>query len=362
MYARVEPSGCTERYGLVQVRLSMCLEEGDQRWGDRRFYQVDQASAEFLFGYQGLVDVEGNPLDQEQYAAWEKSLPRVWLAERSFHNHFIYLDPYTMRDEDIEAAIAHHLPNFYKAWVDEWDKVPGGMRHGWDVACRKPRPKRFDKLEPENYLQRRLEALSKVDILRASSIVLQVTGVGETFPATEIDVGSAAINRASSVNLYYDPFTNYFTFIDYNNAANDTGSIDTAEFYVASPTEAGNSCKVGTFADNGSNSFTCNDAESIGEIATSGADSATGLDIDINAGEFIGMDCRTAKEVYIDRATSGGSGVYYANGQYCDATDEQTYTLQSGDIMSLYGTGETAGGGVTPKIAVGAKMVGIGAI
>ena len=32
MYVRVEPSGCTERHGLAQIRLAMYLEPGDNEY------------------------------------------------------------------------------------------------------------------------------------------------------------------------------------------------------------------------------------------------------------------------------------------------------------------------------------------
>lgn len=52
--ARIEPSGCCERYGVLQTRLDMSLEEGDARWDDLRFYVTDWNSPEALAGYIGL--------------------------------------------------------------------------------------------------------------------------------------------------------------------------------------------------------------------------------------------------------------------------------------------------------------------
>jgi len=39
VYAKVNPSGCAERYGLVQVRLDLFLEAGEVRYDDPRFYE-----------------------------------------------------------------------------------------------------------------------------------------------------------------------------------------------------------------------------------------------------------------------------------------------------------------------------------
>lgn len=358
MYGKVNPTGTTERYGLVQVRLDLCLEAGDVRYDDPRFFQIDTTSTAYLRGYKGKVDAEGTPLNPEQYAAWEASLPRVWLTERRFHSHFIYLDPYALRDEQIEAAIGLHLPNFYKAWTEEWDKVQGGMRHGWDVACRRPRPTRFNLTQPELYETRKAECLLKLPILAASTFATRIVAEGQIFPATVIDVGSAAVDRFSTLGAKTTQ-----TIIDYNNAANATGSIDTIETYWGA-VGAGNSIKAGTFADGGSYAMTCRDAEVIGAVAA-GLNSDTGLDITINSGDYIGVDERNGIDgCNLDRAISGFSGVLYAAGQYCDPTDNATFSILSGDCLSLYGTGETGGWANIAKVgsvAVGglAKINGV---
>ena len=336
MYARVEPSGCTERYGLVQVRLSMCLEEGDFRYDDpSRFHVIDWNSHEARLGYQGLVDVEGRPLDLEQYAAWEKSLPRVWLKERGFHNHFIYFDPYTMRDEDITDAIAHHLPNFYKAWTEEWDAVPGGMRHGFDVKCR-GRQKRWNKLDPAGYLQRRLDCLLKVDVLKASAITLRpALRDGETFPSTDIDIGPGATDRSSH-------FGDGYTLIDLSNAANDTGSLDTFEFWFYYSAQV---VKAGTFFGSGT-SQTPRDYESIGSVLHGSKQSFTGLNCDVTSGDLLGVYSNGDLEF----DSSGYVGVYYKLEDQLGA-GAQTYTLSAGPAISIYGTGATAGWSNIAKVA-----------
>lgn len=339
MYGKVNPSGTTERYGLIQTRLDFFLESGDVRYNDPRFYQIDQSSRACLRGYKGKVDEFGSPLDPEAYAAWEASLPRVWLAERCFHHHFIYLDPCTLRDEQITSAMGLHAPNFYKAWTEEWDKVQGGMRHGWDVACRKPRPARYNLKEPELYDARKAECLAKVDILKVSPFATQVTETGETFPSTDIDVGSEATDRASGYAL--SGGGGYGTIVSKNNPANETGTLDTVDAYFSNA-QATNEVKVGTFSFSGTTG-TCRDAQSLGNVSA-GAQQFTGLDIDITSGDYIGADGRvSSKTVTLDVGTSGGAGVLTAlTQQYCDPADSGTFTLYDADaILSLYGTGET---------------------
>lgn len=323
-YGKVNPTGCAERYGLIQVRLDFCLESGDVRYDAPRFYVIDWDNA---VPYTGKLDKEGQPVNQKDYDKWEVALPRVWQSERCFHSHFIYLDPYTLRDEQITDAIGLHLPNFYKAWIDEWDKVAGGMRHGWDVATRRPRPTRFNKTQPELYVARRAECLAKVDILKMSPFATQVSETGETFPATEIDVGSKASDRAAFI-------TATATMIDSNNPSNGSGSLDTIEIWIygISATDA----DVGTFYGSGT-TYTSRDYAEIGAIVHGAKRTFTGLDIEIQTGDFIGeYGC------YIETSTSGYDGCAYKAGNNMGAGKVGGYTWRDGDAISLYGTGETA--------------------
>ncbi len=154
-----------------------------------------------------------------------------------------------------------------------------------------------------------------------------------------IDVGSTASDRDTYAGLYIVPY--YYTQIDYNNAANLTGIINTVKawFKFALP---GNSCKVGTFAQSDTTTFTCNDAESIGEVASGSEQTFSGLSIDINSGEYIGADGRNVVLLQLEAATSGGGGIYGVTGQqYCDPADSGTLTLDANCILSLNGTGTT---------------------
>jgi hypothetical protein len=337
-YAVVNPSGTCERHGLIQVRLDFCLEPGDARYDDPRFYVIDEASKAFKRGYEGKDEL-GLPVDAEAYKAWRDSLPRVWLAERTFHHHMVYLDPYTLRDEQIEQAIALHLPNFYKAWVDEWDKVAGGMRHGWDTATRK-RPTRFDVKEPERYAERKALCLTRLPILAALSFATRVVGLGETFPSTDIDVGSAATDRASNT-------MNDYTWILVNNPANDTGALDTIEVW-ANSNLAG--FVAGTFDGSGT-SYTPRDSESIGNVTSGSKQSFTGLDISIETGDLLGYFTTTG---YAEADYFGGAGCYYKSGNQF-AAGTQTYASIANYEISLYGTGDTEQASHT-SISIGALL------
>ena len=330
-YGVVNRSGCTERYGLVQVRLDLCLEAGEVRWNDLRFYQVDQTSKAYLRGYRGKLDELGLPVDLEAFAAWESSLPRIWLPERCFHSHFIYLDPYTLRDEQITSAIGLHLPNFYAAWCAEWDKVAGGMRHGWDVATR-VRPQRFNKTQPELYVARKAECLSKLPIL--SSFAAHVVGEGETFPSTDIDIGDEAINRSH----YTDILTT--TKVSAGNPANATGNIDTIEIWLNDYYSDGKAVWSGTFSASG-NTLTCRDSQNMGAIVRGSKKTITDLDISVNSGDYIGVKERSSATTVGLEVSIEGAGYWSYTGECIDASDSQTFGWTASRAFSLYGTGET---------------------
>ena len=113
MYVRVEPSGCCERKGMVQVRFSMYLEPTDYGY-DKHCVQLPVIPEE---GYQGKVDEMGEPVDIEDYNKWLDGLPKEW-QNNPFHNHFIYVEPDTTDKEilDIGEAFLHEC---YIKWAQD---------------------------------------------------------------------------------------------------------------------------------------------------------------------------------------------------------------------------------------------------
>ena len=333
-YGQVNKSGCTIRKGNCQIRIDFYLEPESPRYSDKYLYLVDETSPEYLAGYSGKVDKDGNPINQVQYDKWLESLPRAWV-NTPFHTHFIYL-PADFTNKDIEDAIALHLPNFYKAFVvDRWDEVQGGMRHGWDTATR-IRPTDYSKTEnPAQYDARVAECEAAVDSLTEFSYKpIGESGQGETFPATEIDIGDAAANRVSSVNIKIN------TAVNKGNPADGTGAISSYEIWIQSKTGT-TDVWVGTFSASG-DTLTCNDSESIGDIASGSKQTGSGLDIDVNSGEYFGAYSKSGTICSIERALSGEDGIWYTSGEYIDPDDSAAFTFYAGDAISLYGTGETA--------------------
>jgi len=113
MYVKVEPSGCCERKGLVQIRFCMYLDEGDYGY-NAHHVQVPVMPEE---GYKGDVDGEGRPKDEKDYQKWIDSLPKIWQTN-PFHNHFIYVEPDTTDDEIMDIGEAF-LQEAYIKWARE---------------------------------------------------------------------------------------------------------------------------------------------------------------------------------------------------------------------------------------------------
>jgi hypothetical protein len=110
MYVKVEPSGCCERRGMVQIRFCMYLESTDYGY-DKHHVQVPVIPEG---GYPGRVDAEGMPTNQKQYDKWLASLPKVWQTN-PFHNHFILVEPETTDGEIMDIAVAF-LHEAYIKW------------------------------------------------------------------------------------------------------------------------------------------------------------------------------------------------------------------------------------------------------
>lgn len=322
MYAKVEPSGCEEWHGLVKVRFDLFLEEDDARYDD--CYVSVPIIPES--GYPGEVDKEGNPKDWKKFKDWLDSLPHIWQLA-PFHSHFLRFEPNVSQDT-VLAAINHHIPNFYAAWLQEWDKVPGGMRHGWDVETRRPRPRRYDlEMSSLEYQTRKLACLDKVDLIKASGFSVRSTDIGEAFPSTDIDIGPGDGTRASLASSGN-------TMIDLANPANDTGAIDTFEAWAVIVAMA--NTKIGTFHGS-STTYTNRDYETVGTVAVGGQE-FTGLDCNVTSGDFIGTYYTAG---YLEMDMSGGSGYYRKAGDQFGQGEQGSYILQPNYAISLYGTGET---------------------
>lgn len=102
MYFTIEPSGCCERNGLVQVRFSFFLDPGDARYDE---HHVDVP--DFTNHYPGKKN-------EEEYAEWVKGLPQKKQLN-PFHSHFAYYDP-SVSDTELQADGEKFLIQAYAKW------------------------------------------------------------------------------------------------------------------------------------------------------------------------------------------------------------------------------------------------------
>jgi len=340
-YAVVEPSGTYEYHGNVRIRIDFFLKEASPRYNDRYVEVVDTESEEYKAGYPGEVDPKtGEPLDWDRYNKWLDGLPTTHQLN-PFHSHFLHFPP-DVTNAEIEKAANYHLGNFYQAFMDEWDLVAGGMRHGWDVETR-VRPYRYDDnpafLEYDTLkteCETRVEEV-KQSGLTSSIIAVQGTGTPETYPATEIDVGPGT--ASNNANLSGDR-----TFIQKYNAANDTGVIDTIDIRSGTTPNLMTGVKAGTFENTSGDYYTSRDSESLGDLAA-GLNQLTGLNCSISTGDYIGAYWTDGYARYYVGSGSNGY-MYYKDGDQFGQGSQEYSDYLSGFYdtvyLNIYGTGETA--------------------
>ena len=106
------------------------------------------------------------------------------------------------------------------------------------------------------------------------------------------------------------------------------------------------------------------DYETIGAVTGGSKQTFSGLSIDVVTGDFIGCFYATG---LIERSTSGYTAIYRAGGDKF-GTGSASYNLLAGDAISLYATGETAGGyagklyGVSISKAFGAEVAKVNGV
>jgi len=147
-----------------------------------------------------------------------------------------------------------------------------------------------------------------------------------------IVIGNEAVNRVTSTYLHT------YTQVCKVVAANAAGKITSVEIWLAWSDP--NDVWAGTFSASG-NVLTCRDSESCGSIAFGSKQTISGLDISVETGDYLGAFAKTAA-ANIEKDTFGGTGVWSYEGEVIDPTDSQTFTLDSGWEISLYGTGTEA--------------------
>ena len=140
--------------------------------------------------------------------------------------------------------------------------------------------------------------------------------------AVDIDIGCPAIDRTSSLAGK--------TLVNKGNPANASGTITNVDIF-ATPGYTLTNCEVAIFYVVSGNNLTTRDYEYIGDVV-GGSKQTFAVNLDVQAGDYIGIYANN----YLRRDTSGGEGVWYANGDKIPCTNLE-FSLGANWIMSLYG-------------------------
>jgi len=151
--------------------------------------------------------------------------------------------------------------------------------------------------------------------------------------ATDIDIGSPAIVRPS-----YN--VGGLTYVDKANPANASGIIENIQIYAKATMY---NVKVATFYVVSGNTLATRDYCTIGTV-TAGLRTFSGLDITVEAGDFIGCYFSSGEIYFSD---SDGTGIWWKSA-LCIPTDGVTFSgPYSSRAISVYGTGVTIPAQVT---------------
>lgn len=142
-----------------------------------------------------------------------------------------------------------------------------------------------------------------------------------------ITIGAEAINRAAR-------WVYSHTYLNLEGAADGAGEIHTVYIWPESDMTG---LKVGIFYSTGDTKYKCRSAATLGDAGGGGKRTFSGLSLAVEVGDIIG--CYFAAG-YIEKDSSGFAGIMYDSTiDNCVVDSEETYSLLTGDAMSLQGIG-----------------------
>ena len=151
MHFKVNPTGCGERKGLVEVRYDLYLDPNDYGYADHYVIVPDLPKE----GYQGKDDPDA-------YEKWLKSLPTVSRVN-PFCCHFVQFEDPNVTDEDILKRGDEVLAMAYRNWQE------GNLR-----ANKNPRVKFSSDPARISACQTRAEAVKTTDFAALDAARMQV--------------------------------------------------------------------------------------------------------------------------------------------------------------------------------------------
>lgn len=305
-----------------------------------------KVTLDFYFGpgsttYESMyIDVLDGPppkdLTGDELAAWYKTAPKHKELTSAL-KHSIVIDPY-LPIQDTLAAINAVFTDDVLVTID-------------DILSR---PESIHLISPYMADKKRLTSkpVNAGDELNATVGIktLLTTALPDNKLIDRIASGVAVAVAPHSITMgtvpaNFSSYGNYnYTQINFNNAANADGTIDTYQVWMSYDTTT---FRAGTLYNSAGSTWVTRDSDPTQRSWTAGATrTQTGLDIAVVTGDYPGFYMTDGQ---IEGQSTGGSGRKYFSGERIDPADSASYTSESGWQYSLYmtGTEPSAGANIT---------------
>ena len=327
MILRFNPTGTHIHKGFLKVRVDLYPEPTDKTYAIHYVY----------------VPVIPRDATEEQLndPEWIKKLPHIWQLNPCLC-HFITIGETTQPSNLLDFLNLKLNADTVKA-IDDSLVMPNAAH--LISSLMRDRSKLSDSVVKTKDFT---DLISSVNERFVTLQALLRSGEGFVVEPQSIDIGTVPFDGAS---LSYATYT----LIQLENSANATGTIDTAQIWMS---VSATGFIVGTaYLDEGT-TYLVRDSEAIGNV-TAGApdpDVFTGLTIDVTLNDY--WACYAATGTYMGEF-SGYAGLRYVSGDKLTDKLSSSYSLLTGDTVSVYGTG-TEAGGVTHEGA--ATLSGVGTL
>lgn len=325
MIIKFEPSGTHAHKDILKVRLDLYAETTEKSYA-QNYVSVPIIPLE---GYPGKVDKDGQPLDQKAYDDWLTALPHIWQLNPS-------LSVFVAVDENVTKQIlTEFVGDVWKA--DQMATIDDIMTQANSIHLISSYMKQRTQLSTTKTTS--FDTLSKTVLNdRFFGLVIggQTGGTVEKVIPQSLDMGYPAANGNTSLG-------GGITWIDLYNPSNGNGTFDTVHAWAN--TNMNNVNTVGTFYYLNPEYY-CRDSEAIGNITSGALRTFTGLTIEGQTGDFIGIYWDYSGGGILEANDTGGTGVVRLNAEYKDPGDHATpFTTYSGYWIALDATGTESGGG-----------------
>lgn len=327
------PTGTHFYDNQLKIRLDFYPKEGTKAYEHQYVYMP----IEPIPPYPGEVDKDGQPLNWDDYNIWWDSLPHEWRLNPALCL-FVKVDS-TTTIADLQNYIETTFTPEMIATIDDVIVLENSAHLISPL------------LRDKNIIDEMYSIGDKETIITDTNIKFAdfyVLGNSTAEPLViqpqSIDIGGDAINRDSSSVI------DDYTYIDLNNSANATGTLDTHEVYLNDDAVG---YYTGTFYLVSGTTFKCRDSEALGDVSAGSKQTFPGLSYSVQTGDYIGFYATPPELAKIEKDDSG-SGYYSVSGMHINPDDEAEYTLYSPRITSAYSTGTETGGGSSPTVATSA--------